>query len=59
MTSKYRIVRFPELLALVALSRATIYRRMAKGTFPNRLKLGKRAVGWRWIEIEDWLIGLR
>ncbi|WP_348984600.1 AlpA family phage regulatory protein [Aliiroseovarius sp. S2029] len=39
---------------LVGLSRSTLYAMMAEGTFPKPIKLGKRAVGWRAIDIEAW-----
>lgn len=59
MASPCRIIRFPEVLALTALSRAHIYRKMAQGTFPNRLKIGKRAVGWQSTDVDNWLAGPR
>jgi prophage regulatory protein len=37
------------------LSRSTIYRRVAEGTFPKPVSLGGRTVGWIAAEIQDWL----
>ncbi|CAB3786355.1 helix-turn-helix transcriptional regulator [Paraburkholderia fynbosensis] len=37
------------------LSRSTIYRRMAAGTFPPAIRLGGRLVGWRAADIEQFL----
>jgi prophage regulatory protein len=37
------------------LSRSTIYRRVAEGTFPKPVNLGGRTVGWIAAEIQDWL----
>lgn len=50
-----RIFRLPDVLALVGLSKPSIYRQMAAGTFPKAIKLGDRAVGWRASTIQDWM----
>ncbi|GHE95122.1 AlpA family phage regulatory protein [Aliiroseovarius zhejiangensis] len=49
-----KIYRRPDVEQLVGLSRSTLYAMMAEGTFPKPIKLGKRAVGWRAIDIEAW-----
>jgi prophage regulatory protein len=49
------ILRLPAVKARTGLSRATIYARMAEGTFPRQVSLGERAVGWIESQIEDWL----
>ena len=41
-----RILRFHQVQARTGLSRSTIYRRLAGGSFPKPLSLGARAVGW-------------
>ncbi|MEZ9416539.1 helix-turn-helix transcriptional regulator, partial [Vibrio sp. 10N.261.49.A5] len=40
------IIRLPEVMRITGLSRPTIYRRIAEGTFPKRVSLGERAVGF-------------
>lgn len=50
-----RIMRLPEVLACVGLSRATIYRLIDMGSFPKQRKLGVRSVGWYASDIEAWL----
>lgn len=40
------IVRLPEVKRRTGLSRTTIYRRQAVGTFPSSVKLGENCVGW-------------
>ena len=40
------ILRLPAVKTRTGLSRSTIYERMAKGTFPQQISLGARAVGW-------------
>ena len=49
------ILRLPTVKAITGLSRSTIYLRMSKGTFPEKISLGSRAVGWLETEIQDWL----
>jgi prophage regulatory protein len=47
-------VRLPTVLATTGLGRSTIYRLVADGSFPSPVKLGRRAVAWRWADIENW-----
>ena len=49
------ILRLPTVKAITGLSRSTIYLRMSEGTFPEKISLGSRAVGWLETEIQDWL----
>ena len=50
-----RLLRLSEVLTRTALARSTIYRKMRDGSFPERLKIGVRAVRWPESEIEAWL----
>jgi prophage regulatory protein len=50
-----RILRRPEVETRTGLSRSTIYDAMARGDFPQPIKLGLRAVGWSETEITEWL----
>ena len=52
MQQFYRRTSLEEMLGI---SRSTIYRMMHVGEFPRPIKLGRRAVGWREDEIEQWL----
>ena len=54
MKQFYRRTSLEEMLGI---SRSTIYRMMKVGEFPRPTKLGRRAVGWREDEIEQWLRG--
>jgi len=49
------ILRLPAVRARVSLGRSTIYQRVREGTFPPPVNLGKRAVGWQEVEIENWI----
>jgi prophage regulatory protein len=37
------------------LARSTLYLHIANGTFPRPIKIGKRRVGWRASDVNDWL----
>jgi prophage regulatory protein len=50
-----KIIRLPEVKSKTGLSRSTIYLRMTKGTFPQTISLGERAVGWLETDIDHWL----
>ena len=41
--------------AMTGLSRSTIYAWMARGEFPQPIKLGAKAVAWRESDITAWL----
>ena len=49
------ILRLPKVKAITGLSRSTIYLRMSEGTFPQKISLGSRAVGWLRSEVTDWM----
>ena len=55
VTKMDRVMRLPEVLETVGLSRSRIYVLMADGTFPAPMKIGVRAVGWRESVIRKWL----
>ena len=50
-----RVLRLPEVLNLVSLSRKKLYELIRQGRFPKQVRLGARSVGWREAEIEQWL----
>ena len=49
------ILRIPDVMERIGLSRSSIYQKISEGTFPAPIKLGKRAVGWLNSDIEIWL----
>ena len=49
------ILRLPNVKAITGLSRSTIYLRMSEGTFPQKINIGPRAVGWLRSEVADWM----
>lgn len=51
-----RIIRLPELKNIIGIhNRSTLLRWENEGTFPKRIKIGKRAIGWILKDIEDWI----
>lgn len=46
--------RLPTVLAATGLGRSTIYRLIADGSFPAPVRLGHRAVAWRWSDLDQW-----
>lgn len=50
-----RILRLPQVMDAVGLSKATIYRLAQMGKFPKPFKIGITAVGWDEAEIEFWI----
>ena len=50
-----RLIRLREVQHRVGLSRSSIYRFMAEGTFPKPVHLGARSVAWVEHEIDAWL----
>jgi len=48
------LVRLPAVLKLTGLGRSTIYRWIAEGSRPAPVRLGPRAVAWRWSDLDRW-----
>jgi prophage regulatory protein len=51
-----RILRMPEVLEKIGLCKASIYNRVADGTFPKPVRLGGRSVGWLESALDQWII---
>lgn len=47
------LLRLPEVLALIPVSRATWYAGMKEGRYPAPVSLGPRCVAWRASEIQQ------
>ena len=50
-----RLVRLREIVKLLSISRANVYRLIKIGKFPQSIKLTERTVVWRLSEIETWV----
>ena len=55
MREDTQIICFDELRKLIPLSRSTIWRMERAGEFPQRIRIGKRRVGWRYSEVLAWI----
>ncbi|MHB8474796.1 MAG: helix-turn-helix transcriptional regulator [Steroidobacteraceae bacterium] len=52
-----KILRLPQVCEVTGLCRSMIYQMEAERRFPQRVKIGVRAVGWLDNEVHAWLIG--
>ena len=50
-----RIVRLKTVLARTGLSRSTIYRKMAEGTFPAKFRISTNGAGWKDSDLDRWV----
>lgn len=50
-----KILRLPAVMAMLGVSKPTIYLWIKRGAFPAPLKIGPKASGWLLSEIESWL----
>ena len=50
-----RIVRLKTVLSRTGLSRSTIYRKIAEGTFPAQLKISTNGTGWHESDVNRWI----
>ena len=50
-----RLLRFPEVHIRTGLSESTMRRREAKGTFPRRVQMGPKMVGWYESDVGRWV----
>ena len=51
-----RILRSKEVQEMSGLSRTTIWRLERKGKFPARVTLGANSIGWRFVEVNGWIL---
>lgn len=58
-TATDRLLRLPEVMHLVGLSRTTIYSLIASGEFPRQIAIGPRSVAWYQQELETWITSKR
>jgi len=49
------IERLHAVKVRTGLSRSTLYKMMSQGKFPQHIKLGERAVGWRSNDVDAWI----
>lgn len=49
-----RFYSMGEVEGITSLSRATIYRKMADGTFPSSVPISRGRVGWERRAVDEW-----
>ncbi len=54
-----KLYRLADVIGIVGLSRATIYKKIKEGSFPAPVKLGVKASGWKSSDIEAWISQLQ
>lgn len=55
MSNTERIIRLKTVLDRTGLSRSTIYRKIAEGTFPSQVKISIHGAGWHELAINHWI----
>lgn len=55
MSNTDRIIRLKTVLARTGLSRSTLYRKIADGTFPAQIRISVHGAGWRESSVECWM----
>lgn len=55
MSNNERIIRLKTVLARTGLSRSTVYRKIADGTFPRQVPISTRGTGWYESTINQWI----
>ncbi|MBB5705316.1 helix-turn-helix transcriptional regulator [Sphingopyxis panaciterrulae] len=55
MPAPEKIIRLNTVLTRTGLSRSTLYRKIAEGTFPAQLKISIHGAGWHESAIDRWI----
>ena len=50
-----RLLKSRQVEEITGLSRSSIYRLMPRGEFPQRVRVGRKAVRWRESDITAWV----
>ena len=55
VSNNERIIRLKTVLARTGLSRSTLYRKIAEGTFPPQIKISIHGAGWHESAVNGWI----
>ena len=55
MSYSDRIIRLKTVLDRTGLSRTTLYRKMADGTFPDKVRISIHGAGWHESAVNRWI----
>lgn len=53
-----RFLRIGKVLDRTGFSRATLYRKIADGSFPKQVKISERCAAWRESEVNAWITNI-
>jgi prophage regulatory protein len=53
-----RLLRIGTVLDRTGFSRATLYRKIADGSFPKQVKISERCAAWRESEVNAWITSI-
>ena len=53
-----RLLRLPDVLKRVGLSRAQVYKLIAQDRFPKQVKIGQKVSAWNSLAIDDWIASM-
>ena len=51
-----KFLKLKQVIEVTGLSRATIYKYMSNGQFPESVSLGGRSVAWVNTEVDEWML---
>lgn len=55
MNIQQEFLRLNHVKEITSLSKTTIYRLIAEGSFPKQIQIGKRTVAWVRADINNWI----
>lgn len=55
MSNAERIIRLKTVLARTGLSRSTLYRKIAEGSFPRQMPISIHGAGWHESAVDRWI----
>lgn len=50
-----KILRLPQVIEMIGMSKSSIYLAISNGNFPKPIKLSERSVGWTANDIENFI----
>lgn len=55
ISSNTQLLRLPAVIERTGLSRSTIYRKQAEGSFPRAVRISDHAMAWVSSDIDSWI----
>lgn len=49
------LIKLHDVIKMTSLSRSSLYAFIKNGEFPHQIRIGKRAVAWSKLQVEDWV----